>query len=275
MGSKEKSRRGPASSQSPAGARTNTMSVTPEVLFMTWQDQASRTILPIGRILRTAEGYEFAYIRSALEAVEMGFQPLVTFPDFETVYRTQDLPPLLSNRVMRPSREDFPRFVAQLGLGKEAEPFTVLARSGGRRATDRLEVFAPPAQCDAGYAGLLLARGVRHMPGAEAAIARLTAGQPLGLEAEPSNTQNPHAQLIVDADGRKLGYLPNYLADELAWLGAPGSALNLAVEKVNLPPEPVHHRLLCSYTCPTDLGGHLFKSEAFTPISAEATRLAA
>jgi hypothetical protein len=68
-----------------------------------------------------------------------------SFPSLEGVYRSSFLLSLFSNRVMNHSREEYDEYVADLGLSPDqAEPFTVLARSGGRRSTDKLEVFAPP-----------------------------------------------------------------------------------------------------------------------------------
>lgn len=121
------------------------MTKLPEVLFVSWQDEESRRIIPIARLLRIGGTYEFAYINAVEDAKHLGFAPLLSFPKFEGVYRSTVLPALFENRVMPRSREDFPAHVAEFALAvDQAEPFTVLARSGGKRMTDRLEVFSPP-----------------------------------------------------------------------------------------------------------------------------------
>ena len=136
-------------------------------------------------------------------------------------------------------------------------------------------MFTPPQHCGDHFEGLLLARGVRHTEGAEAAIAQLLAGDRLRLRPEPENPRNMHAQLIEDAAGRPIGYLPNYLADELARLEAHPDELSLTVLKVNPPPGPVHHRLLCTFSCTLELGSSLFRGPMFDPISADASPVAA
>lgn len=252
------------------------MTAAPTHLFVTWQDQSTRRIVPIGRLLRIGSQYEFAYIRAVEEATSLGFEPLLSFPQLDAVYRSQELPPLLSNRLMRPTRADFPQFIEQLGLGaEEAEPFTVLARSGGRRATDRLEVFAPPHVAGGRAEGLMLARGVRYIDGAEEAIAQLSVGDTLTMQRERGNPVAAWAHLLLDRSRHALGYVPDYLARELAGLQVAANAVSVTVLKTNLAPAPVHHRLLCKYSCDAELGEHMFAGERYRPLSTSATNLAA
>lgn len=177
---------------------------------------------------------------------------------------------------MRPTRADFPQFIEQLGLGAEdAEPFTVLARSGGRRATDRLEVFAPPQLRGRNVEGLLLARGVRHVTGAEDAIAKLSSGGVLKMKPEPTNVVAAWALQLQDGSLRQVGYVPDYLARELDELRVSAGAVTVTAYKVNLAPAPVHHRLLCKYSCDADIGIRMFCGDRYRPISSSARSLAA
>ena len=116
---------------------------------------------------------------------------------------------------------------------------------------------------------------MRHIAGAEAAIAQLRQGCQLQLRAEPTNRQNPHAQQILDESGREVGYLPNYLADEFAKVRNSADTIGLTVLKVNPPPGGVHHRLLCAFTCSLELGAKLFQGTMYEPISADARPMAA
>ncbi len=244
----------------------------PNLLYVAWQASESRRILPVARLLRTGDGYEFTYIGAVNEARKLGFLPLVTFPELGEVYRCAELPPLFSNRVMSPSRPDFRRHLAEFALSSEdGEPFTVLARSGGRRTTDKLEVFAPPAPLATGAEGLFLARGVRHVAGSEEALQDLVPGATLGVLAEPNNDVNPAALLLQDARGRTLGYVPDYLANELARVGGSPELLQVTVVKVNPAPAPVHHRLLCKYVWTGDSEHRLFAGDEYQPLPAAAT----
>jgi hypothetical protein len=244
----------------------------PTTLFVSWQDEDTRRILPIGRLVRDGNVFEFAYINSALKAQEYGFEPLLSFPELGRVYRSASLPPLFENRVMPRSREDFGAYVEALGLAPEhAEPFSVLARSGGRRATDHLEVFAPPALTGELAEGLFLARGIRHIPNAERVVATsVRRDDRLVVRADPTNAANKLALALETVGQAMIGYVPDYLAMELGRLQASCTDLVVRVAQVNLDPAPVHHRLLCHFTYPIELGRQLFRGSEYAPIAGDA-----
>lgn len=249
---------------------------SPTVLFIAWQEPDSRRILPIARLLKHNGGYEFAYINAVEEATRLGFHPLLTFPDLDGVYVTEMLPPLLTNRLMPRTRPDFAGYVGELGLSVEqAEPFAVLARSGGRRETDSLEIFAAPLQCANGYEGFFLARGVRHLPESEAALASQKPGDRLFVMADVQNETNPAALLLRTGPKHAVGYVPDHLANELHDAGADLTTVRITVSQVNAPPAPQLHRLLCHFNCPTTLGEKLYQGRRYHPLSARATQSAA
>jgi hypothetical protein len=249
------------------------MTQVSRVLFVAWQDPETRRILPVARVVIGPEmGYEFAYIEAVSEAEALGFLPLLSFPELQQVYRSRELWPLLHNRLLQSSRPDYADYLDQLGLAaNSAEPFTVLGRSGGRRATDTLELFSPPtATADGRLSCVVLARGVRHLRGAEGAIASLQTGDRLEVIVDPTNQYNQRALKVCHNDA-VLGYLPDYLAFELSCNAA---EIDAAVRKLNLPPAPVHHRLLLEVTFPaTD--PLPFSGGRYRPLSAEASALAA
>lgn len=250
--------------------------MTTETLYVAWQDGESRLIRPIGRLTRSGTQYEFAYIQAAHSAQAHGFEPLLSFPSFEGVYRVGFLPPLFSNRVMNHSREEYGKYVAELGLNPDqAEPFTVLARSGGRRSTDRLEVFAPPVVTARGVEGLFLARGVRHVLGAEEVIRALNPGDPLRVVEDRENPVNRLALVLADDDGKRFAYVPDYLASEIGRVGVDPGDMVVSVERINPDPAPVHHRVLCRFCFPLGPGRQLFAGDQYKPISPEASDVAA
>lgn len=250
--------------------------MTPNQVFLAWQCAATRKIIPVGRLLVLGSGgYEFSYIQSVRRAELMGFGPLVSFPELETVYRSKSLPALFKNRVMPTSRPDFPSFVSELGLNAGASAIEVLGRSGGRRATDELEVFSPPVDLPGGRSEMyVLVRGVRHVKGAEDAIAGLEPEQRLLVLRDEQNPHAVHAKLLRTDGTELIGYLPDYLAQELDRREhASLKDLLVTVEKVNPPPAPVHHRLLCRVEFPTT--DTLFKGDDYSPIGVGATSAAA
>lgn len=236
-------------------------------VFVAWQAPESRAIMPVGRLLAIDNGkYEFSYIHAAKLAKEKNFAPFVAFPDFDTVYRSEWLPALFSNRVMPSSRPDYPSFISQLGLAADALPLETLARSGGRRMTDTLEVFAPPSLNSASKPEMrILVRGVRHVPGAEDAINELAVGDQLFVLLDRQNEKARYALLLRTESNRLVGYLPEYLAAELGKSDPnAGTHIRVTVEKVNPAPAPIHHRLLCRVELPP--GRPLFLGDQYAPI---------
>src|SRR5690606_32438330 len=146
------------------------MPTAPPALFVAWRDPESRRIFPVGRLVRIQdplEGYEFAYIQGATAAANYGFVPFLAFPDLHQVYRSSELPPFFKNRVLSPSRPDYGEYMETLALDPAtADPVTVLAVSGGRRTTDKVEVF--PDLVRESETGCIrtrfLVRGVQHVP---------------------------------------------------------------------------------------------------------------
>src|ERR1700726_2154827 len=122
------------------------MNVNTKTLFLAWQDQGeSRRWFPVGRLDadQFPTRFSFRYIRGAEEANKItGFSPLDDFPDFHVIYRSSELFPMFQNRVLHPSRSDFPEYMQWLDMDpRNNDPLDILAVSGGHRATDHFEVF--------------------------------------------------------------------------------------------------------------------------------------
>ena len=152
------------------------------ILFISWRSPRTRLIHPVGRLTFDAatHRYEFVYIRSVHKAVTDGFTAFPEFPKFEATYKSIDLFPLFSHRVMPTSRPGYASFLRSLGLAEDtAHPMVILARTGGRRETDQIEMFPVPAldPTTGCYTAYWLLRSIRYMPQptTEERIARLEA----------------------------------------------------------------------------------------------------
>ncbi|HUP68220.1 MAG TPA: hypothetical protein VM142_00220 [Acidimicrobiales bacterium] len=239
-------------------------------LFVSWQDPAG-SIHPIGCLVRRVgpegETYRFAYLKMA-ESLE-GFEPLPGLPDLHQRYESTRLFPVFANRVMPRTRPDFDLLASSVDLGGDADPFEVLARSGGRRVTDRIEVFAPPERTVDGTSTVLfLVRGIRHVPGAADAVAALAVGDRLVLAEERDNAFNPRAILVRVSDGRQVGWLPDYLVEYLHELGQLiGEHPVVTVEHVNDITVATHLRLLCRLRAPWPAGYVPFADATFQPLA--------
>ena len=248
----------------------------PPALFVNWQDEASRWIFPVGRLVTLLDGgYEFAYIAAAFEAQRVGFSPFVAFPEFERVYRSPELPSFFKNRVLQPGRPDYPQHLQELGLeSATATPIEILARSGGRRVTDPLEVFAElvPSASEDRLETHFFARGIRHFAGAEDAVTQLHAGDLLTLNPEPGNAVNTKALLLACSDQRCVGYVPDYLAEDLNGFAASDPSMQVEVVRVNPAPAPSQQRLLCRLSISSS-APRPHRGARFEPIAPSAVRL--
>lgn len=223
-------------------------------VFLAWQDSVACGWHPIGRLTRIEGGFEFAYVQGVAKARdERKFHAMQSFPDIETIYRSEELFPLFANRLLRPSRPDYPKFIEWLGLPQgTTDPVEILARSGGRRVTDNLAVFPCPEPDENGeYRVHFFAHGLRHLSAtAMDRVEQLNDGEQLFLLRDLRNPVDPNALALktvaVDDDSHTVGYCPRYFAQDFARISAePGTFVSVRVVKVNHPPAPIQMRLLC------------------------------
>ena len=249
-----------------------------DALFVAWQHRGSRRFYPVARLTRaggeSCEGcYEFAYIRGAHEAGAVGFEPFLAFPELERTYRSREMFPLFANRLMSPNRLDYPAYIARLGLERGADPLTVLARSGGGRATDAVELFPLPKPDEdlGGYTTPFFVHAVRHFPPAsQERIESLRPGERLFLMADCQNPVDPAAIALRTADQVLIGYLPRYLLADAHRLCDECEFFEVMVERVNSRPAPVQQRVLCRLEAcwPPDFVP--FASDRYQPLAGDA-----
>jgi hypothetical protein len=245
-----------------------------QILFVSWFSPESGFIYPVARLRKfcASSRYEFVYIQGASEAEAHGFEPFLDFPDINNAYNSDSLFPMFANRLMPSGRPDYDDFIRRLGLdGSAIDPFAVLARSGGRRATDRLELFGFPEQDPS--AGELLyrfwARGINHVAHAEERIDFVQQGEKLLCALDCQNPTDPHAVVLRVERPRHqiMGFLPFYLCDEVQQLRTLKAPFQVMVEKVNLEPAPRHQRLLCLLRAKVDEEFRPFSLDRFIPVA--------
>lgn len=252
-------------------------------LFVAWQDPASRQWFPIGRLQADAYTYTFSYTLGALRAQrEAGFEPFVSFPELGTTYIAEHLFPLFSNRLLPPSRPEYRNYLAWLAVGDtERDPVTILSRSGGRKATDTLELFPSPERNEHGeYEIHFLVHGLNHLPDENVDRAMLLQpGELLLAMRDFQNPRDPDAVALrtaekFDKDLYIVGYCPRYLRSEILRLIDAGSLPKIAVERVNRAPAPVQFRLLCKAAMKWPSGFQPFNEPDFRPLASADVKLA-
>jgi hypothetical protein len=224
-------------------------------LFLAWQDPQSRRWYPVGRLESLDGLYSFTYTKGAEQARrEAGFEPLTSFPELYTIYESEQLFPLFSNRLLPRSRPEYRDYFQWLSIPEnERDPIAILARSGGKKVTDTLEVFPGPQRNDRGeYEIRFLVHGITHLP--EESVRRaanLKHGDELLAMHDFQNPSDPDAVALrtaetFDRDMYLVGYCPRYLRADILWLLRQKRNLRITVERVNLPPAPVQFRVLCN-----------------------------
>lgn len=219
-------------------------------LFVAWQDPETRAITPVGCLTRRqgsdGDTFEFHYLRRARQLPQ--FRPFVGFPSLYESYESASLFPFFENRIMPRTRDDYGEYVGMLGLSVDADPFEILARSEGRRATDTIEVFPEPNLDNGSVTCRFLVHGVRHIARAHDAIEDLSIGEALYVLPDPLNEFDDQAVLLRTGDYRLVGYVPAYLT---SLIHRPLNAYGLDAIRVNVAhigdrSGPSHLRLLCT-----------------------------
>lgn len=241
-------------------------------LYATWRNPQG-LIRPVGMLTRRvpahsdgAISFRFVYLKAA-EQFE-GFRHLPGLSDLHRAYESEHLFPVFRNRQMPRRRPDYADYVRELDLDVTSDPFEVLARSEGWRATDRIEVFAHPERTPEGdLTTLFFARGIRHLDGAADAVSTVEPGDVLDLVDDPDNEVNPRAVLMSSRTGERVGWVPDYLVDLIHELRDPfGVDARITAEHVNGETTPPHMRLLCRLRAPWPNGYEPLSAPEFQPI---------
>ena len=190
-------------------------------LFLAWQDDSSRQWFPVGRLDADVgkASYRFRYIGGAKRAKqEVGFPPLLEFPDLHKGYRSSELFPLFQNRVMNRKRPDFAEYLRSLDLPEEADSIEILSTNGGRRETDSYEVFPKiEKEADGRFRCRFFLHGWRYVSAeAKTRIGRLRDHEPLHVTVERTNPATGLAVQVRTMDDHKIGWSPHYLVPDLA-----------------------------------------------------------
>ncbi len=218
-------------------------------LFVAWQDQESREYFSFGKLVFSEQSpaYCFYYLKGVHKAISRGFSLLPEFPEINQVYCSNSLFSVFANRVMKKSRPDYDKYLQRLGLVPGAADFDILARSGGRRATDSIELYLEPYKDGDGcFTSHFLVHGVQYVPDeSQRRISKLVMKEPLLVMWDMQNQADRTALALRTIDRYIVGYMPRYLlGDSWKLLGECGW-LSVEVSHVNHPPAPKQQRLLC------------------------------
>lgn len=224
-----------------------------KALYIAWQDAKSRRWAPVGRLTVEDGGYRFVYTRGVEEIPD--FRPFGRMDDLHKSYKSEVLFPIFANRVLAKNRPEYRDYLTWLGLsGAQHDALEELARTGGLRATDSLELFpcAEPTEGEK-YEVYFFCRGLSHLPKENQERARhLRHGERLYVALDLQNSYDSMALLLRTGDPvTLLGYVPRYYSAEFTQLikAAGPDKVEVTVEQVNAD-APIQYRVLCKLVSP-------------------------
>lgn len=241
-----------------------------KALFVAWQNPNTRAWVPVGRLTHENGVYKFVYTRGAKEAE--GFTPFGRMVNLDASYVSDVLFPLFANRVLPKSRPEYGDYLRWLGLSERAHnELEVLARTGGLRATDTLEIIpCPEPTKDKSYEVYFFSHGIRHLSlKDQERVNELNAGAQLYLMQDLQNEHDAMALLLRTNDPvAVVGYCPRYYSGEFSkLLTSVGSKdVRVTVEQVN-PDAPMQLRLLCKLRAPWPANFSACSMEQFQPLA--------
>lgn len=213
-----------------------------------WQDAESRALIHVGWLEYTGSGFEFSYTDEARQHER--FTPFPAFPKLDELYRSAELFPYFAVRLISAADPNYEAVLEAIGLaGKRATPAELLALAPDSQH-DTIQVVPEPYEArDGTLERTFLVSGFRYADdvtdgGAGRAIGQLSPAIGLELVPEPSNPHNPRA-IQVASRGTQLGWLPDYLVEEVHGFFAAGRSVEAVVERANGPTAPSHVRLQC------------------------------
>lgn len=234
-------------------------------LLVTWQEPKSRRYHAVGVLYGRPDGYEFAYLRHAQGL--SGFHPFLGFPHLDRRYRSPHLFALFAERVMDPSRPDLPGWLDALALDETATPLELLARSGGHRHGDTIELLPEPRRTpDGTTSSLFLVHGVRHQPHASDRISSLSPDERLVLVDDRHNHESGRALLVTATDHVALGWVPDPLLDYVHAVRSDARHA-LRVVRANGPGVGPHLRLLVRIEGPISSADWSLVTAAWQPVA--------
>ncbi|WP_314137776.1 HIRAN domain-containing protein [uncultured Plantibacter sp.] len=215
-------------------------------LSVVWRNPESRRFSPVGTLDQLDNG-RFVFEYTAQAQSTDGFVPLDEYPDFGESYVSDALPVFFQNRVMSTGRVSYADYLDRLGLtGVSAEdiPMEVLVRSGGGRATDTFHIVEAPVHEGDEFSSRFFVSGIGHTEGAGVLVAALSAGDQLELRPDPANPANARAVLLDAQEGRPIGWVPDWLCEQVSELVESGVELRATVDRVNKD-SPARLQVLC------------------------------
>lgn len=190
-----------------------------DYIYLIWKDPDTRRNYIIGELSKNGQ-YEFSYGYEIKEAIEKGFEPLISFENINEIYKSDTLFPTFTSRLPDRKRRGLQKVLSKYGL-KEYDAYKLLKRSGARLPIDNIEFIDPiPGKMDENIKRIFNIAGIRHHINCEGdsceKTINLEVNDKLRLELDSENVYDEYAIKIVDSKSNTLGYIPRYYSKDLS-----------------------------------------------------------
>lgn len=187
-----------------------------DYIYLIWKDPKSRRRYIIGELSKNGY-YEFSYGHEIKEAIEAGFELLISFDKLDEVYKSDRLFPTFASRLPDRKRKGIEKILSKYGL-QEFDEYKLLKRSGARLPIDNLE-FIDPILDEKEFKRIFYIAGTRHYLGCEGSdcekIIDLQKDDELVLELDSNNKYDSNAVKVLDKRNNILGYIPRYYSESM------------------------------------------------------------
>ena len=218
-------------------------------LYLAWEDPSSRAWSPVGRLTHENDLFRFVYTKGAQKL--KSFTTFGSMKELDRVYKSSEIFPIFSNRLLPKSRPEYKEYIDWLGFSDDnAGPLEQLARSGGIKETDFFMTYqVPEEQNNNFYETCFFVHGMRYLRSEDINLTEeLRPGSRLYPMFDVQNIDDPEAvALSTEGPDDLVGYLPRYLvADVRKLMDLNDQKAELIIEKVNLN-APLQMKLLCRF----------------------------
>lgn len=207
-----------------------------DYLYLIWKEPVSRRNYIIGELSKNGK-YEFRYSYEINKAIDVGFKPLVSFPDIDKPYTSEVLFPSLASRLPDKKRADIDEILLKYKLSEYNE-YQLLKNSGARVPYDNFLFIDPIFPSDEKITRIFYLSGPRHYIGCQGEDCNkvdfdIVKDEKVFLHPEPENEYDKQAIMVKNKNDKLLGYIPRYYCDSILKKIANGNDYQCSVLNFN------------------------------------------
>ncbi len=242
-------------------------------LYVAWQDPDSRTWTPVAKLSKTEMGYQLNYTQGARKL--QNFSGLGRMVELDKTYYSSELFSFFANRIINKSRPEFKNYQRWLGLAASPndDPMSILAITGGLRATDSIDLIAEPIFSGKNLSFDFFLRGLRHLALPHDFLKNLQEKTQIYLAPDVQNKFDETAILLRSENpSTLLGYLPRYFSKFIGKELSKNQNNVRAELRKNNHDAPLDMRLLCRLVVSNTSDSNIFEDEPdFKPLEKNST----